>query len=100
MAAHPLWIPKMCPIKDCQRISTFSTAQALKCHLQVSHKIEDKDTLKQYTYVKELGFLHQQCTFPDYTYTTLYRKKKLLMNYLEKQHSITKEDVIKYIAIR
>jgi len=96
---HPSWTPKRCPIEDCGSMVTFKTAQALKTHLQVSHKISDKAVLKSHTYMRTLSYSPQPCSYIACESKKTFIEKRSLINHLEKCHNIGKEDLDKYIKL-
>jgi hypothetical protein len=98
-AVHPSWTPKRCPIDDCTSEVNFKTAQALKAHIQVIHKIEDKELLKRHTYVRTLSYLPQSCSYPECVHTTVFKDKKALIAHLEKVHKVVKDDATTYIIL-
>lgn len=98
-AVHPSWTPKRCPIDGCTSEVNFKTAQALKTHIQVTHKIEDKELLKRYTYVKTLSYLPQSYSYPGCVHPTVFKDKKALIAHLEKVHKVAKDDATTYIIL-
>lgn len=96
---HPSWTPKICPIHGCTSKVNFKTAQALKAHIQVLHKIEDKELLKRYTYVRTLSYISQSCSYPECVHATVFKDKKALIAHLEKVYKIAKHDAITYIIL-
>jgi hypothetical protein len=97
--AHPSWTPTNCPINGCTHRTSFKTAQALKAHIQVVHKIDDKELLKRYTYVRTLSYFAQSCSYPECVHAKVFKEKRALVAHLEKVHEVAKNDVTIYIIL-
>ncbi len=95
--AHPSWIPKKCPVDDCDLI--FKSAQSLKTHLQTIHKIADKAILKEHTYGRTGRFPAQSCSFPECEYPTVYKEKRHYVKHLKSHHQVEDGDTGSYIIL-
>jgi hypothetical protein len=98
-AVHPSWTPKRCPIDGCTSDVNFKRVQAFKAHIQVIYKIEGKELLKRYTYVRTLSYLPQSCLYPQRVHATVFKDKQGLIAHLEKVHKVTKDNATTYIVL-
>jgi hypothetical protein len=65
----------------------------------VVHKIDDKELLKRYTYVRTLSYFAQSCSYPECVHAKVFKEKRALVAHLEKVHEVAKNDVTIYIIL-
>ncbi|PVH69534.1 hypothetical protein DL98DRAFT_598571 [Cadophora sp. DSE1049] len=96
--AHPLWLPRKCPLEDCALTTEFTSKNGLRVHLAVGHEIKDKLVLKTYSNRRVRTFLvNQRCSYHGGTHATSFKQKKTLLHHLRKNHQVSDEDLESYI---